>query len=237
MKTKNVLWTGLLLAILVTAPIVFAVFYFGSGSNVVSSIHFVDAEGKTRQLAIPNEGMTLGQLAIQAGYSNAQQATAQDENEETWLVALSRSRRDDSVTLYVPLEFVLNGAGSAVRLSRDDHLRLVNLADTDLGVLTTTYTGLEFSVVGMIEKPGSYKTVETSEVFMNVASPEYAGTYEVGAEGPDVLIVSRESSGSHREHYVIPLREPFGDIFLFESRLKANDKLTYGRLHEFNFMD
>ncbi|MCG8651148.1 MAG: hypothetical protein MI861_15020, partial [Pirellulales bacterium] len=134
---------------------------------------------------------------------------------------------------YYPASLVWSGAPSNFVLQAGDDISLITLDRTSLGVLDTTVPGVTFTVEGLIERPGTYQTEEIDEVLMNVHTDPYGRAFDVGSSGPDTLIVHRQASQkAPREHYYVPLVNPYADRTLLTARIRAGDRIQYARLDQ-----
>jgi hypothetical protein len=200
-------------------------------SPTLQTVFVADGDGQTTRVELPAADATLLAALNRAGTGSTNQpAVPAGQDEEPKLVAVRRA--DTTTTVYYfPLPLVQNGLPGGMPLRSEDTVSVVDLAATSLGVLDSTEPGVPFEVRGLIERPGSYKSVEMSEFVANANTPEYGGSFSTGKNGPDVIVVTRSPDATGLvEKYFVPIAEPWVDPYLLQSRIQPGDVLEYARL-------
>ena len=190
----------------------------------------INKSGKPQEIKVGGKGVSVLQ-AIQQIDVPTESTNLEDDAEEPWFLMIRPSSK--SCTLYIPESFAVNGLASHFDLLSGDQIRWVNLEKTQLGVLDPPKEGDPFSVKGMIENPGKFQVLEGEDTLMSISTPEYAKSYSIDADGPNVLILTRKiTKESPPEIYLLPLREPHLDMDLLESYLAVEDSFEYVRIAE-----
>lgn len=197
------------------------------------SILITTPDGQSRNIPMESDNLKLSDALTAAGTAaSTQQPDADDDDyEEPMLIGIKRSEDGQQNIYYYPASMVWSGAPGALRVKEGDSIVFRTLDQTSLGVMDITDEGVNFSVSGMIERPGDYETVEFDEVIMNIHTESYAQSFESSQSGPDVLILRRQmNEAAPIEHYFIPITEPFIDPILLDSRIRKGDRFEYSRI-------
>ena len=153
-----------------------------------------------------------------------------DEEEEPWFVMI-RSKATDKSTFYIPVDFASSGIPSHLILESLEQVSYINLAETPFGVLNPPVVGTKFYIEGLIDEPGEFEVLEDAETLADLASPSYAKSYSVDSSGPNMIVVKRKTDLKDVfEYYLIPLKEPFIDDYLFDSYIQADDVFSFVRV-------
>ena len=152
------------------------------------------------------------------------------DEEEPWFVMI-RSKATDKSTFYIPVDFASSGIPSHLILENLEQVSYINLAETPFGVLNPPDIGTKFCIEGLIDEPGEFEVLEDAETLADLASPSYAKSYSVDSNGPNMIVVKRKTDLTGVfEYYLIPLKEPFLDDYLFDSYIQADDVFSFVRV-------